>query len=537
MVFSTFGVCAQQVTESMSGVLTGNCWNATGMGVTYRGHTFRLLWEGNTWVMAVGTNGATVPTPTLHTPLTDNSALVGTGDIMNDVTHSGSCFSNTATRFLLTGSWAAPLHPSPAPAPPPPNYPPGVPTLVSPPAGHAFAPTDTQQFVIQATDPESDRYTGRIRVTDTATNLVVGTYFTPQAASGAEATAPAVPPLPPGSYTWVADATDDVSPTGYGPASAPRTLTVTSPVPPLPPPPVPYPSETCAGGTVHEDGFVGSAYTRLHSVQPSPGTTAVCFRSEVGGLGIGGKVTFASGNTAAPAVPSTDTSASLCATTSGNAIPPPHPVFSGSLGDPADPTTYVPFSADLFASASEGWLCLTAGSVSRRVVVPVPHTGTPPSVTFATDGTTSRLPSSTVNTSPTSGACQGATTGSKAEYANLTGAFGRTWLHTWQESATRAHVCIRTQGSATTGGRLTIDTTGSGGVSPVFSTSATDTSACTLRVAGVDTPTTAEVRRSASLTDTSGVSFCVVAGSTRVRVTLGAAGSPTPPQATWTADT
>lgn len=530
MVLS-FGTCAATPGESMAGVLVGNCYAAWGTGTTSSGHPFRITWTGDTWVMGASFGVQVSPVAPTFAPMapgvTSNAALVGAGDMSPDPTVPGSCFNATAQRFLVTGTWSAPLHPTPSP-PPPPNYPPGAPTMVSPPAGHTFTFADTQQFTIQATDAEGDPYQGRIRVTDAATNLVVATYFTTRAPSGTPATAVAVPPLPAGSYTWVADATDDLTPTsGYGSASGPRAFSVTGP--PLPPR---YPSDDCAAGTTYEDGYVGGVYTRLRTTQVAPGTTAVCFRAETGGLGLGGKVTFAGGSTPSPTAPSVDGDASACATTSGNDLPPPHPVFSGSLGDPADPSTYVPFAVDLYASASYGGVCLTVGTTGRRVLVPVPQTGAPPAVTFELDAPATHLPAPTPNGGSASGACQSATTGTTTRHVNANGALGGTWLHTWQEPSGTVHVCVRALG---TGGRLTVNSPG-GGPTPTVATSLTDTSACTLRVAGIDTPTTVEVRRSASLTDPSAVSFCVVAGTTRARVTVGASGSASVPPPTWTPD-
>ena len=515
---STIGLCAFSFSsESMTGVLTGWCGAATGYGVTSSGHYFRFDWLGDEWTM---------------TPISPSIGLdyhlIGSGTMEPDILSGESCFSFGADRFLTTGTWASPLHAET----PPPNYPPNAPTQVSPPSGEDWTATEAQVFTIQTTDPESNPYLGRIQVRSASTGALAATYYASPASSGSQATAPALPPLPPGNYTWSADATDDLSPLGeFGSSSASRTLTVAGGSS------GDYPSDDClVGGTVLADGFVAGTYVRLHTKQPDAATTWVCYRTEVGAVRQGGKVIVSSGSPSTPVAPSVDDSAGACVTTPGNLVPGPHPLLSGSVGDPGDPSTYVPFATDIHVSGASAWLCLSAGSVGKRVVVPVPQTGTPPSFLHQVDATASHVPVPPDNPSNVSGTCQSATTGTKAEYAAVRSAAGGLWLHTWQETANRIHICFRSQGTAVTGGRFTVDTTGSGGPTPVLTTSTTDTAPCTLRIAGIDSPTTVDLRRSTSPTDTSGVSYCVIVGTTKVRVTVGATGSATPPQTTLTPD-
>lgn len=524
------GACVSGGFATATGVLWGWCGLASGWGVTNAGHQFTFNWTGTTWTMGspLYLQQSTLPSPGIwNIPTGDD---VGTGDVEEDPFDVGSCFNQTATRFLVNGTWVGTgLSHGP---PPPTNDPPYAPSQLAPAAGHVFGTADTQRFTIQTSDPEGDSYQGRIRVTNTTTNLDVGTYFTERVASGQSASVTAVPPLPPGEYTWVADASDDLAPTTFGPASTSRSFTVDGP----PPPPPVYPSDDCVGGTTYADGFVEGTYFKLLTKSPTAGTTWVCFRGEAGGVGLGGKVTFASPSTGVPGMPSVTDNGAACTSMSGNSLPPPHPTVSGSIGDPGDPSTYVPFTADVFASADRAAVCVSVGATGRQVIVPIPKTGTPPSVTFAQDGIDPHRPTPTDNPSPVSGSCQAAATGTKTEHANVVTPLETVWLHTWQESATKTHVCVRAQGTATNGGRFTVDTTGSGAPSPVTTTSTTDTTPCALRIAGVDTPTTVDVRRSTSLTDTSGVSFCVIVGATKVRVTVGATGSAGVPQTTWTPD-
>lgn len=621
----TVGACVTGIGQFWSGTITGACGLASGSGVTSSGHTFSFTVTADT--------------------MTLTGELVGTVEWNEDPMDSGSCVNKTAQNFLTTGTWAEVGSGSW-----PPNYPPYTPTQLAPAASHEFAPTGTQTFSIETTDPEGDNYAGRIEVR-TAGGQTVATYYTAPASSGSTVSVTG-PPLPSGSYEWAAAATDDTTtapagtysppspwspftvaevPTGTGgpndPPAAPTLLSplaghqfagtatpaftiqavdpdgdsyvgrirvrsggitvatyFTAPTPsganatatgsPLPgglyewsadatdnahaatatfgpasawrpftvqnvPTPADgtgFPSDDCVGGAVLTDTFAGSTYTRIHSKQPDPSTTWVCYRTEGAGVTLGGKLVVTSPGATSPGVPSTDANAGVCASRPGNLVPGPHPTLAGSVGDPADPSTYVPFFADVHATTSAATLCLSVGTTGRQVTVPVPQAGTPPSVTMFSDEAGVHRPSSPVNSAPVSGACQAATTGVRSEYVNSTGASGQVWLHTWEETPTRTHVCVRMAGVTTAGGRLTVDTTGVPGATPYLTTSTTDTAACALRVAGIDSPTTVELRRSTSVTDPSGVSFCVVVGGTKVRVTTGVAGSATPPQATWTPD-
>ena len=484
-----------------SGTITGGCGLAYGSGVTGAGHSFEFTVQGENLIFSGG--------------------IIGVADWQEDSLDSGSCFTMTATRFLLNGGWAAVAH-----AGGPSNYPPAAPSQMAPASGHVFGQTDTQTFTIQTGDPEQQTNQGRIRVRNSA-GTEVAMYVTPPTESGAMATVTG-PPLPAGSYTWAAEATNDVAYlSGYGPSSPWQPFSVTQVN-------STFPSDDCLGGPIVSDGFAGGTYTRVQSRQPNSSTTWLCYRAEAAGVTQGGRVEVKSGSGAGAGIPSADDSWGAC-NAPGNLVPGPHPTLTGSVGDPADPTTYVPFSTDLYSSPTTAAFCVRVGSAGKRVVVPVPQAGTPPSVSLLSDPPGTHLPTRPPNPGTPSGTCQAAAAGA-TEYANIAGPSGRAWLHTWQETPTRSHVCVRSQIGATTGGRLTIDTTGATGATPFVTTSLTDTAPCALRVAGVDSPTTLDVRRSTSLTDTSGISFCVIAGTTKVRVTTGIAGSATQPQVTWTQD-
>lgn len=84
--------------------------------------------------------------------------------------------------------------------------PPSTPTLLSPPPGWVFEPTDPQIFTVNAVDPDGDPYSSFITVRNSTG--VVRVITTAPAASGAPTSTPAVPPLPPGGYEWSAQAVD-----------------------------------------------------------------------------------------------------------------------------------------------------------------------------------------------------------------------------------------------------------------------------------------------------------------------------------------
>lgn len=99
-----------------------------------------------------------------------------------------------------------------------PNAAPAAPTLVSPPDGEFFSTGEPQVFVVRATEPDGDPYTGRVTVRDLG-GIVRATFDTSPAPSGQDSRGTPVPPLPAGSYTWTATATDALGLPGLPSAS------------------------------------------------------------------------------------------------------------------------------------------------------------------------------------------------------------------------------------------------------------------------------------------------------------------------------
>jgi hypothetical protein len=173
--------------------------------------------------------------------------------------------------------------------------------------------------------------------------------------------------------------------------------------------------------------------------------------------------------------------------------------------------------------------------VGRRVKVPIPAGVGTPTVTFLPDAPGPHRPVPEPWPIAPSQACSAGVGGTKTSHVNAETATGHVWLSSWQESASKAHLCVRSHGPpASVGGVLTVDATGSPGISPVITTHSTDMSPCTLQVLNVTDPAQLTVRRSA--TGANPASLCVNLGGTWLRVTAGTSGGAAPPTVTWQPD-
>ena len=293
-------------------------------------------------------------------------------------------------------------------------------------------------------------------------------------------------------------------------------------------------SEACSAPTTTAvDGYVASLFLRL-TAQPNPGdprTTWVCFRAADGsGTDRGGRIDIR-GAALSPQAPSVDGSHQACTTTAGNTLPPPHPIVAGQIGDPSDPP-YFPLLVDAYSASGTAWVCIGAGTVQQRVVV---STGgiSPPLVSLLADPAGTPLPPPRPGpTGYPSTACQAA---GGTLIANAAFAGAHVWAYRWPESASRASLCLRVErpGAQPVGGRLTVDTNGAPGVTPVIQQSS-DTTPCSVTVAEVSSPAVTSLQRSP--TGGNPVSICVTVGSTRQRITLGTTGSGAAPGVGFTKD-
>jgi hypothetical protein len=300
------------------------------------------------------------------------------------------------------------------------------------------------------------------------------------------------------------------------------------------------PSATCTSPSARVvDGYAGeSTYVELRIQQHDTRTTWVCYRtSDSEALGLGGRVDIVapSGGVGTPSV---DADYTACQNASGNAVPPPHPLVAGQVGDASDPSTYVPFALDTYSSSGSGWVCLQVGTqFEKRVVVPASSTS-PPDVTnrFDAPGVTDPSPVSGPAGYPSS-TCQAGTGGTKRQLANLDLGGTQLWAYEYEPSSSTVDVCVRAQGQASAGGMLTLDTTGMPGVTPSYG-QFDDTTGCGINVISQTQPVAFSITRSLG---TNPASLCISAtppsGSpVTKRVTLGATGTPTPPAPSWHPD-
>jgi hypothetical protein len=280
------------------------------------------------------------------------------------------------------------------------------------------------------------------------------------------------------------------------------------------------------------DGYAGSTYAKLVTDQPTADTAAVCYRINQDNLAPGGRLDIAAD--AGVPTPETDTSYSLCATAAGNTIPGQQPFFTN---------TTLGFTQSLGAysnSSGDVWLCLRADPVvGTRVKLQQPAGSQVPTNTL--DSPSLPAPPPTPGTPGlASSSCQAASQNVRAINANI--ADVQTWLYARAVSSTKVELCVRAQTPAgaptqSAGGRLTVDATGTPGVSLVGPTIPPDTSACTDEIQRFSSQGHVVVI-STSAAGANPATVCV--DSTElpepVAITAGTTGSATPPDVTWDAD-
>ena len=408
------------------------------------------------------------------------------------------------------------------------NEPPSVPSLLSPVEGSSFVDSAPQSFRLSAVDADDGAYRGVVTVTNTATNT--STQFnTSPAASGGESIG--VPPaqLPPGNYTWTAHAVDA---RGLAGAESPaKSFSVQANNA--------YPSDDCTSGVV-ADGFASTTYVKLRAQQVDARTAWLCVRVDNGStIGVGGKLVVSAPDGGLPQLPTSDDNGGSCKTEPGNVYPGPRSI-PGSIGDPADPSTYVAFETSFYQNAGETWACIAVtsaeGNHSKRVRVAFPGVPAVPTAAFLPDLTASHPGSPTPDDALPSSTCQAAA--NPVRLADMRATTTNTWLYAWQETPTRYHLCTRTTGDIDVGGRLTVDASGSPGVNVVPTTSTTDMTPCAVpNGVSVTTfgnpgdPYYLNVRRSIG---TNPASLCITVGTSSLRMTAAVTGTLTPPAITWT---
>jgi hypothetical protein len=101
---------------------------------------------------------------------------------------------------------------------------PAAPFLIAPASGATISANAPQVFTIEAIDPDGDPYSGAVTVSDAQSGRLFVAFSTVPAASGQSSSATPTVPLPPGTYTWTASATDLFGNDGPPAASQPFTV-------------------------------------------------------------------------------------------------------------------------------------------------------------------------------------------------------------------------------------------------------------------------------------------------------------------------
>jgi hypothetical protein len=205
-------------------------------------------------------------------------------------------------------------------------------------------------------------------------------------------------------------------------------------------------------------------------------------------------------------------------------------IRSGFIGDPSDPTTYVPFLIGSHSDSSNDWICLRAGAIQDRVM-------------FASPANPTRLlqddPAAVPNPMrrPWTAGKASADCDSKAgvnRLLNVSVGGAQVWADAWQ-SGSIAELCARGESGANAGGvRITVDATGSPGVTPVL----TPTAGMAPCSSGLDVFRDDQdqvlIRRSS--TGANPTSICASFGSSQESFTVGAAGAVQQPTVTPVSD-
>lgn len=298
--------------------------------------------------------------------------------------------------------------------------------------------------------------------------------------------------------------------------------------------PVGVHSDDCTGGTTVIDGYAGDAYVRLEARQVDARTVWLCVRADAGPVGQGAKVVVVAPAESPPPSVAVDESSFACQSASNNDWP--LPPASGVVGDPANGPTSAEYHAHGYLDADEVWLCARAvtpaASVNRRVALRLPSGSRPPEISVLFDEAGAGPPPEAAAPGKSSGTCQNASQG-RVRVLNADVGDAHVWLYAWQQSEHRAHLCLRVDGAADAGGRLTVDASGLSDPDVVLQTSTGDMSPCANSLIHNQTPELDVRYGTAGAT----ASVCVNAGGSWRRVTAGATGgNPGAPSVTFTPD-
>lgn len=388
------------------------------------------------------------------------------------------------------------------------NDAPRQPTLVAPFNGGQFASDATQEFVVRVTDPESNRYRAVVEVSDVGGSLVAA-FATEEAVSGETVSARPLTPLPSGSYRWRARAFDQQG--SLGPWSISQSFSVQAASS------TDFVSDDCASGTTLVQLAAGGHYVH---VQMSGRDT--CWRIDGPTVAAGGKVTVTDPNSSVPPVAAVDDNTAVCTK-----------LFDGGIADPSRPGGELRISLGTAATTGSASVCVQLGEQRHRVEQRFPSSGGTPAVVAAFDPPGRSSGTITPQPGLPSSSCSGQSTSTTHSATRSGVAFSH--VTSWQETPTRLHLCARYEsvgtGGPSVGGRLTLDSTGSSGITPVASIGF-DAVGCGPKLVFTEAPVIMELRASTA----NPASVCLVLSGITVRAAAGATGASSPPTAIWSPD-
>lgn len=287
-----------------------------------------------------------------------------------------------------------------------------------------------------------------------------------------------------------------------------------------------YYSDQCTSPLITAvDGWFAGTYARV-KVQQVGNSTLVCYRLDQGSTLDGGQLLITASGVSV-GLPSIDNSDTACANITGNQVPGPHPLETVT-------TLVGNFSIDTYlgSGSTTAWVCLTAGPLHQRIVVPVSETGGP-TIVKNDDPVGQQPPAPAAGPAGyPSSSCVASGGSAAVQYVDATVGTTHEWLSAWQDGASnQVDVCARLQtGAASEGGLFTVSEPSiSGGlqVTPVFNVG-TDGSACSVVVAGVGQPPTLQLATTPAGSNPATV--CASAAGTTFTVTVGAITSSPPVQ-------
>lgn len=276
-------------------------------------------------------------------------------------------------------------------------------------------------------------------------------------------------------------------------------------------------------------GYILDTFLVVGFDRSVPEATRVCFRVDDGRGTNHGRVYTITTPGASVGVPRVDASWDACGAAVGNQAPGPHPALAGTIGGQ-------PVHADTYSGGGETWVCVRAGAVMLRVIVPSQDVQ-PPTVSSAAD--TGPRPAREIYPMPSNDCFHGGQEYLNMRFGSLDSSFAgiRFVLGTRQTSPTTTDVCVRARRlrdpvDVALGGRLTVDT-GRADIRPTIEV-AEDIAGCTIAFVDLTAPT--RVFAGLSGTGALPVSACVQTGSFARRVTIGTTGGVVVPTVTWSPD-